>query len=290
MAYLRNVKENIRRMLYANSGNKCAMYGCDNTLVYENSASINQICHIEAVNENGARYNENSTDEYVNSYDNLILLCPTCHSVIDNKQNEKFYTVEFLKKMKQFHEQQVKEALMNKVVIEPPIYLENYDIKTIIGEYNYLLYEKKINKKYVYKVLYNVLTMNIAIRSVVYGIAMLCSQEDTKQVNVHRLYEMIDLDIYRYAEILMLLENQKIIEETIYVNPLDGYETEEGDWHLVQNDYLYKTTQGTWYLKKRGKLLALIYDMFNDKRDFYDFVVNRNLEMLRKIEKHNMFL
>lgn len=283
MGYKRDVKDSVRRLLYANSGNICAMYGCNNTLVQANTASINEICHIEAVNENGARYNSNLTDEYMNSYENLILLCPTCHSIIDNKLNEEFYTVEYLKQMKQFHEQQVQEALMKKAAIDPPIYLEGYDISGVVDIYNNL-YEKEINERYVYKVLNNILSMNTAIRSIVYGIAMLCSEEKTEQVNVHQLYQMANLDLYRYAEILMLLEQQKIIEETRYINPLDGYETEDGDWHLVQNDYLYKTTHGIWYLKKRGRLFVIINNLFGNQRDFYDFVVNRNLEMLRNIE------
>lgn len=160
MGYKRDVKENVRRLLYANSGNMCAMYGCNNTLVYANTASINEICHIEAVNENGARYNNNLTDEYVNSYDNLILLCPTCHSIIDNKLNENVYTVDYLKRMKQYHEQQVQEALMNKIVIEPPMYFEGYDISRVVDLYNNL-YEKEINEKYVYKILQNVFSMSV---------------------------------------------------------------------------------------------------------------------------------
>lgn len=283
MGYKRDVKDSVRRLLYANSGNICTMYGCSNTLVYANTASINEICHIEAVNENGARYNNDLTDEYVNSYENLILLCPTCHSIIDNKLNEVFYTVEYLKQMKQHHEQQVQETLMNKVAIDPPIYLEGYNISGVVDLYNNL-YKKKINGTYVYKVLNNILSMNMAIRSVVYGIAMICSEEGTEKVNVHHLSQMVNLDLYRYAGILMLLEQQKIIEETKYINPLDGYETEDGDWQLVQNDYCYKTMNGTWYLKKRGRLFVVICDMFRNKRDFYDFMVNRNLEMLRSIE------
>lgn len=35
---------------------------------------------------------------------NLILLCPTHHSEIDAKENEGFYTVEYLKSMKMQHE------------------------------------------------------------------------------------------------------------------------------------------------------------------------------------------
>ena len=94
---------------------------------------------------------------------------------------------------------------------------------------------------------------------------------------------MTTLDIYNYAEILMLLEQQMLIEEVQYVNPLDGYETENGDWHLVQNDYLYKTTQGTWYLQNCGKIFCVLYRVLNNKLDYYELVVNRNLEVLRKL-------
>lgn len=279
MGYKRYVKENVRRLLYANSGNVCAMYGCNNPLVYANTASINEICHIEAVNEDGARYNPNLTDDYVNSYENLILLCPTCHNTIDNKQNENFYSVSYLKKMKQFHEQQVQEVLMKKAAIEPPIYIEGYDVRRIVATYN-SLYEKKVDKKYVYKVLNLILSMKIAIRSVIYGMATLCSEDESEKIDVHRLNEMVNLDLHTYAEILMLLEQKKVIKEINYTNPLDGYETADGDWHLVQTDYLFKTTQGTWYLKKRGRLFTVICDMYDNRQDFYDFIVNRNLKML----------
>lgn len=126
--------------------------------------------------------------------------------------------------------------------------------------------------------------MKVAIRSVVYGIAILCSEDETDQVDVHQLNEMVNLDLYAFAEILMLLEQQKIIKEKNFTNPLDGYETSDGDWHLVQNDYLFKTTQGTWYLKKRARLFTVICDMFDNRQDFYDFIVNRNLKMLGNLE------
>lgn len=168
------------------------------------------------------------TNEYVNSYENLILLCPTCHSIIDNKQNEKFYTVDYLKQMKKIHEQQVQVALMKKAAIAPPIYLEGYDVSTIVNKFNDL-YEKEITTKYVYKVLNIFLSLNVAIRSVVYGICIICCEECTEQIDVHRLHQMENLNIYSYAEILMLLEQQKIIEEVCYTHPMDGYEDEDGD-------------------------------------------------------------
>ena len=282
MGYKRDVKENTRRLLYAKSGNMCAMYGCTNALVHANTANISEICHIEAVNENGARYNDNLSDEYVNSYENLILLCPTCHNIIDSKLNESLYTVEFIKRMKEMHEQQVQEALMNNVVIAAPLCLESYDVSRVVHSYNEF-YEDSIDAFRVYKALEKVLALNSAIRSIVYGIAVLCNEEETEMVDVHRLHKMTTLDIYNYAEILMLLEQQMLIEEVQYVNPLDGYETENGDWHLVQNDYLYKTTQGTWYLQNCGKIFCVLYRVLNNKLDYYELVVNRNLEVLRKL-------
>lgn len=282
MGYKRNIKENIRRMLYANSGNICAMYGCTNALIYANSSNISEICHIEAVNEDGARYNNQLSDEYVNSYENLVLLCPTCHAIVDNKLNEPVYTVAYLKEMKKYHEQQVQEILMSKAAIEPPIFIEAYDVNNIVDYYN-SIHEKEVDASYIYKILKKFLTLNIAIRSIVYGIVIQCSEDQTECINVQKLHESINLDIYRYAELLMLLENEKMIEEVKYNDPLCGYEGENGDWHLVQNDYLFKTTQGEWYLKKRGKVFVAIYELLKNSSDFYNLVVNRNLEVLRKI-------
>ena len=65
MGYRRNIKESTRRMLYARSGNMCAMYGCNNVLINENTSNISEICHIEAVNDDGVRYNDNLTDEVI---------------------------------------------------------------------------------------------------------------------------------------------------------------------------------------------------------------------------------
>lgn len=41
----------------------------------------------------------------------------------------------------------------------------------------------------------------------------MCGENNTEWVDVHRLHQMVNLDLYNYASILMLLEEQKIIEE-----------------------------------------------------------------------------
>lgn len=282
MGYTRNIKDSIKRMLYAKSGNVCAMYGCKNKLIYENSTNISEICHINAVNDNGARYRPGLSDEYINSYDNLILLCPTHHSIIDKKENEGAYPADFLKNMKAYHEQQVMDALLNQTTIEPPINWENYSVDSIIESYD-TVFEKEIHAESIYKTLDLVLTMKDVIRSVVYGIALICSQNKTDIVDMSRLFQIVNLDEYSFAESVSILDKQKMIEEVSIIDPLAGYEDSEGNYHLVQNDYFYKIPNGTWQLQKRGRIFLIICSLLPNNFDFYDLVVNRNIEKLRNI-------
>lgn len=97
MARLGN-KHSILRALFAKSGNKCAFPGCDTNLVNEDNLFICQVCHIEAANVGGERYNKNQNDEERRGYDNLILLCYP-HHVETNT-----YSVDKMKEMKYNHE------------------------------------------------------------------------------------------------------------------------------------------------------------------------------------------
>jgi len=51
------------KRLYALSGNQCAFPGCGVIFVStENDTNISNICHIEAAENGGKRYNPNSND------------------------------------------------------------------------------------------------------------------------------------------------------------------------------------------------------------------------------------
>lgn len=89
------------RALFARSGNQCAFPGCTQPLINKKNLFIGQVCHIEAANVGGERYNKNSTDEYRRSYDNLFLLCYPHHVETDNVDE---YSVERLTEMKLTHE------------------------------------------------------------------------------------------------------------------------------------------------------------------------------------------
>ncbi|OHU84917.1 MULTISPECIES: hypothetical protein [Pseudoalteromonas] len=105
MSKARVYKPSHLKMLFARSGNQCAMPECKNNLINEhNDTVVGKICHIEAANSKGPRYNANMSDEQRRDITNLILLCSDHHDEIDNKANVKVYTVKRLKDIKEAHE------------------------------------------------------------------------------------------------------------------------------------------------------------------------------------------
>ena len=108
MAGARTYKPNDLKRLFALSGCECANPFCNNKLVAKDYNSIlGEICHIEAASPDGPRYNPNQTDDERRGFDNLILLCESCHTIIDNKANEKEYPVELLKTWKRNHQEKI---------------------------------------------------------------------------------------------------------------------------------------------------------------------------------------
>lgn len=107
----KNITEKNIKLLWGPSGNKCAL--CDAEVTEEgkegNPYPVGINAHIEGENLGSKRYNPNMTDKQRNDYVNLILVCPTCHTKIDNDVQE--YTVEKLKSIKKKHEQWVAESL-----------------------------------------------------------------------------------------------------------------------------------------------------------------------------------
>lgn len=108
----RQYKPRTVRKLDTLSGNKCAAPGCPRALIARDKESIvSKICHIEAANPKGPRYNPSMSDDDRRHFNNLILLCDECHIIIDNKDNESKYPVQLLKDWKMAHESKQIERL-----------------------------------------------------------------------------------------------------------------------------------------------------------------------------------
>ena len=103
------------KILWGKSHNMCA--NCKIKLVVEKkdgtSYPVGIMAHIEGENPNSARYNPYLDYPGKNSYENLILLCPTCHTKIDNDLQR--YSVEKLKRIKKEHETWCDQAIKNQM-------------------------------------------------------------------------------------------------------------------------------------------------------------------------------
>ena len=101
MTRISNTKQEIRA-LFSKTGNQCAFPECVHPLIDCDDDFVAQICHIEAAEERGPRYNPSMTDADRKSIKNLIVLCYGHHKKIDRNPN--VYTVSCLQKMKLNHE------------------------------------------------------------------------------------------------------------------------------------------------------------------------------------------
>jgi len=89
------------RELYLKSGNQCAFPDCTRVMLNKDGGFVGQICHIEAAEEGGERFNPARSDEERAAFPNLMLMCYE-HHVITNDVDT--YPVPALQAMKAEHE------------------------------------------------------------------------------------------------------------------------------------------------------------------------------------------
>lgn len=99
--------EAVVKKLYAMSGNRCAFAKCHEPLVHEGKVT-GHICHIKGAKPGSTRYDSNQNDEERHGFENLILMCPIHHAVIDD--DEVAYTVDRLCALKAARETSNKSA------------------------------------------------------------------------------------------------------------------------------------------------------------------------------------
>ena len=93
------------KILCARSQHRCAFPGCTRPLtgkVEDFDFFFGEICHIEGVKKKAARYNPKRKRENLNDLENLILLCPEHHKVVDELPEK--YPADRLREFKASHE------------------------------------------------------------------------------------------------------------------------------------------------------------------------------------------
>lgn len=127
--------------LFANSGGYCQRPECNEPLFKtfkEKEIHIAEIAHIISVNV-GARAGKKISSAEKGSYQNLILLCPNCHTIID--KDEEDFPENLIKQWKNEHESRlsaifgIKKFDQRSVVKQllDPLFIENKTIFEIYG-------------------------------------------------------------------------------------------------------------------------------------------------------------
>ena len=103
----RNYSQETLKILFALSGGECASPGCNTPVIAlptetSNARVIGEICHINALNPEGPRGIAGQTEAELNAVENLIVLCPTHHTLVDCQPET--YTADLLRSYKQTHE------------------------------------------------------------------------------------------------------------------------------------------------------------------------------------------
>ena len=103
--YRLSVPQKEQNILFAKSGNRCAFPKCDSPVIAEvddKRERIAEMAHMIAYSDDGPRSDPALAPEDRNKASNLILLCPTHHTLVDKFEHQ--YHVHVLREMKQQHE------------------------------------------------------------------------------------------------------------------------------------------------------------------------------------------
>ena len=96
------------KILFAKSGNLCAFPNCQTPIIAnegDENKPLAEMAHIIAYEDDGPRSDPNMPILERNKASNLILFCPTHHTIVDKFEYQ--YNVHVLREMKRLHEAQV---------------------------------------------------------------------------------------------------------------------------------------------------------------------------------------
>ena len=99
-------------LLWGRAAGRCEFEGCNEPLwksrITQERVNLAEKAHIYAYNAGGARGNKGIPKKYLDSVDNLMLVCPGCHKKIDKQKDGGRYTAGLLQGWKREHEARVK--------------------------------------------------------------------------------------------------------------------------------------------------------------------------------------
>lgn len=116
--FKRNYTEKTLKILFTMSGNRCAEPTCNNPIVkssteLSSAILVGQIAHIYALSDDGPRGKRGLNAKQRNAPDNLLLLCPTHHVVVDGQHET--YPASLLLDWKEKQERPQREEIKDRI-------------------------------------------------------------------------------------------------------------------------------------------------------------------------------
>ena len=109
-----SISTKVQRKLLAASGGFCGNPSCHRNLFdfFENGEikSIEELAHIIGHKEKGPRGDDELPISERDEFDNIILLCPTCHTIVD--KNEHLFPKETIRKWKREHQESIENLFI----------------------------------------------------------------------------------------------------------------------------------------------------------------------------------
>lgn len=186
------------RELFLKSGNLCAFPGCEKLMMNADGVFIGQVCHIEAAEEGGERFNSSMTNEQRRDVSNLMLMCYEHHQVTNDVDR---FAVEILRGYKRDHESRfsrpdraILDGLTDWTRLDEPSEAQNLKRfnKVIPSRLNEE--ELQYNAKLVNSLVSKLRTVPVEVRRFVGAVAS-------------RMYRMRDTNVVRSS----ILEQDKIL-------------------------------------------------------------------------------
>lgn len=135
-----SISSGVKRKLWAASGGYCGNPACHKNLFALSDTgkilNIEELAHIIGQSKDGPRGEEILPMDERDEYENIVLLCPTCHTLID--KNPELYPVEMIKEWKKKHEESIRS------LFETPKFTSRQELRKYIEPY--LLENKAVHE------------------------------------------------------------------------------------------------------------------------------------------------
>jgi len=278
-----------RKLLWSKSANRCNIEDCRDELCIESDADghtiVGEECHIVAKSERFVRGKSDLSSSERDLYDNLILLCKKHHKEIDNWDNEKKYSVEFLKKLKCNHENWVRETLSKKKIKKKEFYFDEdiiFDEQYISEVAEWIIdntrYDYMVEEK-VKSGLSELSYLNKKSRKLL--VSVINYYEKNKELDINSLHSKLvndeEFSEGEFFESIRNLEKNKYIE---FDESFQVIETQDGEAIILQGESIYKYLYKSCWLATYGEVIHAVQKYLDNKKLFRNLIIDLEYEIL----------